>query len=94
MAKRAAKLLHYRYDALIGNDALIESDINVNSNKAWINGAYAGKFDVRTVMTHEMGHTIGLSHSTVSAAVMYPTVSTNTLTKMAPSTTPPATTST
>ncbi|MBM6952521.1 matrixin family metalloprotease [Enorma phocaeensis] len=52
---------------------LIESDININSNKKWINGYAADAFDVRSVFLHETGHTIGLGHTqdTRRSAVMY-----------------------
>lgn len=50
---------------------LTESDININSNQPWDNGAVSGRYDVQSVMLHELGHTIGLGHSQRSDAVMY-----------------------
>jgi len=35
----------------------------------------SGEYDIDGVMTHEVGHVIGLGHSTVSGATMYPSVS-------------------
>lgn len=43
----------------------------------WANGAVANAFDVETVALHEIGHILGLAHSSVSGAVMAPTVSSN-----------------
>lgn len=45
----------------------------------WVVGAVPGAFDVETVGLHELGHILGLQHSTVPGAVMSPTVADNTL---------------
>lgn len=48
-----------------------------DSEHTWCIGAVAGQFDVETVALHELGHIIGLGHSSVAGAVMAPTVSAN-----------------
>jgi len=35
----------------------------------------SGEYDIDGIMVHEVGHVIGLGHSTVSGATMYPSVS-------------------
>lgn len=54
-----------------------ESDVDINANYSWWNGAEPGRYDVQSVFLHEMGHSVGLSHSTQPVAVMYSTMSTN-----------------
>lgn len=46
-----------RYDAL---DRICEIDIYLNRNMPFTNGAQAGKYDVQSVLTHELGHVYGL----------------------------------
>jgi hypothetical protein len=48
-----------------------------DSEHTWTIGATAGAFDVETVGLHELGHILGLAHSAVSGAVMFPTVADN-----------------
>ena len=43
----------------------------------WCIGAVANQYDVETVALHEIGHILGLAHSSVAGAVMFPTVSPN-----------------
>ena len=55
-----------------------EADMALNTNFSWHAGStsctnQSGKIDAQTVFLHENGHVVGLGHSTVSQAVMYPT---------------------
>ena len=43
----------------------------------WVDGAVANGFDIETVALHEIGHLLGLGHTTVASSVMFPTVSPN-----------------
>ena len=66
------------YNASTGN--LLEVDININKSKPWANSAQSGKYDVQNVMTHEMGHAVGLPdfyESFASEWTMYGNSNTN-----------------
>jgi hypothetical protein len=43
-----------------------------DSEHMWSVGAVANAFDVETVALHEIGHILGLEHTTVAGAVMFP----------------------
>lgn len=45
----------------------------------WSVGAAQGAFDIETVALHEIGHIVGLAHSSVPGAVMLPTISSNSI---------------
>ncbi len=46
-----------------------ECDTVMNTRYNW--SCTGGQYDVQTVVLHEIGHTLGLGHSSYSAAVMY-----------------------
>jgi matrixin/putative peptidoglycan binding protein len=48
-----------------------------DSEHFWSIGAAPGVFDVETVALHEIGHILGLAHSSVVGAVMLPSISAN-----------------
>lgn len=45
-----------------------------NKNWAWSTSGQSGKMDVGAIATHEVGHALGLDHSNIQDAVMYPKV--------------------
>ncbi|MDA8211167.1 MAG: matrixin family metalloprotease [Clostridia bacterium] len=54
---------------------IYEFDINVNTYYPWKNNGDNDAYDVQNVMTHEIGHGLGIAHSDVSGATMEPTAS-------------------
>lgn len=48
-----------------GNRAIFDADVVINSNYRWT------LQDVESIMTHELGHVIGLNHSNLQTSVMF-----------------------
>jgi hypothetical protein len=54
--------------------------VRFNTDHAWSIGAVSGAYDVQSVLTHELGHILGLDHSNVAGGgtpVMWPNISSN-----------------
>ncbi|TXG47950.1 hypothetical protein EZV62_027244 [Acer yangbiense] len=51
--------------------------IHYNLNQTWVNGVVEGGVDLMTVGLHELGHVLGLAHSTIEAAIMWPYIGAN-----------------
>ncbi len=60
-------------------DPLIEFDMVLDPDWDWTTSTTNVGTDLQSVATHEFGHAIGLGHSSVSAAVMYPSYTKGTL---------------
>jgi hypothetical protein len=73
----AATLTGY-YVSQSGDDRIYDADVYTNtSHNFYVTGeACSGaEYDLEGVMAHEVGHVIGIGHSSVSGATMYPSVS-------------------
>jgi hypothetical protein len=55
--------------------SIFDSDIALNSSVDWSVSGAAGTNDVRAVALHEIGHMLGLCHSAIRDAVMWPFLS-------------------
>ena len=54
-----------------------ESDIAFNPNHAFTTSGELGRFDIQSVLTHEVGHMLGLDHSGLISSVIAPFASPN-----------------
>jgi hypothetical protein len=73
----AATLTGY-YTTQTGDDRIYDADIYTNTAQPLYSSREAGcsgEYDVDGIMAHEVGHVIGIGHSNVSGATMYPSVS-------------------
>jgi hypothetical protein len=52
---------------------IIEADIAFNTDFTWATSGDPTKFDLQSVATHEAGHVLGIGHSDVQWATMWPT---------------------
>lgn len=73
----AATLTGY-YVSQTGDDRIYDADVYTNTAQPFYSSresGCSGEFDIDGVMAHEVGHVIGIGHSNVSGATMYPSVS-------------------
>jgi hypothetical protein len=73
----AATLTGY-YISQSGADRIYDADIYTNTaNNLYSSGesCSGAEYDVEGIMVHEVGHVIGIGHSNVSGATMFPSVS-------------------
>lgn len=56
---------------------MMEADTLVNTAQPWdsYRGPLRSSFDIQRVVLHELGHNLGLGHTSVAGAIMYPYVS-------------------
>lgn len=69
----AATLTGY-YSGSTINDADIYTNQRFNYTSSKETDGCSGEYDIDGIMVHEVGHVIGIGHSNVSGATMYPTV--------------------
>lgn len=73
----AATLTGY-YVSQTGDDRIYDADVYTNTSVALYSSRESGcssEYDIDGIMAHEVGHVIGIGHSNVSGATMYPSVS-------------------
>lgn len=73
----AATLTGY-YVSQTGDDRIYDADVYTNTAQPFYSSGEtgcSGEYDINGVMAHEVGHVIGIGHSSVAGATMYPSVS-------------------
>lgn len=61
-------------ETVYGLGGTLAGDLHLDVNRNWVDDPLAGpsstRFDIYTIVLHEMGHALGLGHSTVRGSVM------------------------
>jgi matrixin len=73
----AATLTGY-YTTQTGDDRIYDADVYTNTSQPLYSSresGCSGEYDIDSIMTHEVGHVIGIGHSNVAGATMYPSIS-------------------
>lgn len=73
----AATLTGY-YVTQTGDDRIYDADVYTNTAHQYYSSRESGcssEYDIDSIMVHEVGHVIGIGHSSVSGATMYPSIS-------------------
>ena len=73
----AATLTGY-YVSQSGDDRIYDADVYTNTAIQMYSSGESGcsaEYDINGIMVHEVGHVIGIGHSNVSGATMYPSIS-------------------
>src|SRR5688500_3778095 len=73
----AATLTGY-YISQSGDDRIYDADVYTNTSIQFYSSGESGcsaEYDINGIMVHEVGHVIGIGHSSVGGATMYPSVS-------------------
>jgi predicted Zn-dependent protease len=73
----AATLTGY-YVTQSGDDRIYDADVYTNTSVQLYSSRESGcssEYDIDGIMVHEVGHVIGIAHSSVSGATMYPSIS-------------------
>lgn len=73
----AATLTGY-YISQPGDDRIYDADVYTNTSVQLYSSGESGcsaEYDINGIMAHEVGHVIGIGHSNVSGATMYPSIS-------------------
>ncbi|HEY0156535.1 MAG TPA: matrixin family metalloprotease [Thermoanaerobaculia bacterium] len=70
----AATLISY-YTGNVIYDADVYTNTRYSYTSSGENDGCSGEYDIDGIMVHEVGHVIGIAHSNVVGATMYPTVS-------------------
>ncbi len=69
----ASTFLFFSIDGT-GNLAIQEADIALSPTVAFSTGGDPDKYDIQSVLTHEVGHFLGLDHSALLSSVMTPNI--------------------
>ncbi|KAI3461139.1 hypothetical protein Pfo_017802 [Paulownia fortunei] len=48
--------------------------LHYDGDERWIDGVAPGEFDLQTIGLHELGHVLGLGHTSDGGAIMYPSI--------------------
>lgn len=66
-------LAHAFFPPPINPSPGIAGDLHFDESETWGSGHGGGMIDLLSVAIHELGHALGLSHSNVASAIMFPT---------------------